>query len=478
MEQLSLNSKTRIFSAKNVTKYWKNYQLTSNTSNFTDPYFPHNDYSIFSQDENGEYLDKIDGEHYSKLLNDGREYEWKKPSEIFGEHNRVLLFEDKIEPNDIKQGGVGDCYFVSALAAISEFPNLIYQIFRTKEINPKGFYEIILFIDGEWQIVFVDDYFPVTKGTNLLSFAGSVGNELWVLLLEKAWAKVNGGYSNIHGGSSKDVFLVYTGFASLFLPHYGLPIDELWNVIKMADDSNKIMCAESRGHNLGNEGIVAHHVYSLISAKSKVQDGQELRLLKLRNPWGFLEWNGHWSDSSPLWTEELKQYFQVEVKDDGIFYMNLNDYNLMFDATHICHVMYNSNVKSFKVNSDSIKIPQIFNLTITEPAQVSISIVSKNWRFNRELKGKTRPFTLFIAKYNQETSTFSQLLGEYSTFCELESSRFLTEGLYTFWVYCDYNHCQYPKPEFYSVIFFSPAKYRVNQITDTNFEIIKEMIIG
>jgi calpain-15 len=30
-------------------------------------------------------------------------------------------------------------------------------------------------------------------------------------------------------------------------------------------------------------------------------------LLNLRNPWGNFEWDGNWSDSSPLWTEEIKQ---------------------------------------------------------------------------------------------------------------------------------------------------------------------------
>ncbi len=36
MEQLSLNSKTGVFSAQNITKYWKNQQLTLNASIFTD----------------------------------------------------------------------------------------------------------------------------------------------------------------------------------------------------------------------------------------------------------------------------------------------------------------------------------------------------------------------------------------------------------------------------------------------------------
>ena len=31
--------------------------------------------------------------------------------------------------------------------------------------------------------------------------------------------------------------------------------------------------------------------------------GKTVKLLKLRNPWGFEEWNGAWSKKSGLWTE-------------------------------------------------------------------------------------------------------------------------------------------------------------------------------
>jgi hypothetical protein len=50
-------------------------------------------------------------------------------------------------------------------------------------------------------------------------------------------------------------------------------------------------------------GLVAGHAYTLVSAK---QTSKGDRLVKLRNPWGSMEWTGDWSDSSPLWTEEMQ----------------------------------------------------------------------------------------------------------------------------------------------------------------------------
>ena len=89
------------------------------------------------------------------------------------------------------------------------------NLFKTKSINKDGFYEIKLYIDGRPQIVIVDDYLPIEKSTRQPCYAQSKGNELWVMLLEKAWAKVNGGYANIISGLPCEALEFLTGFGSL-----------------------------------------------------------------------------------------------------------------------------------------------------------------------------------------------------------------------------------------------------------------------
>ena len=46
----------------------------------------------------------------------------------------------------------------------------------------------------------------------VLYFAKPNSFELWTLLLEKAWAKVNSGYANIISGCASEVFRVFTSF--------------------------------------------------------------------------------------------------------------------------------------------------------------------------------------------------------------------------------------------------------------------------
>jgi hypothetical protein len=54
---------------------------------------------------------------------------WKRIPELIRNQNPVL-FDTKIEPSDVITGHEGDCYFLSSLAALAEFPDIIKKIFR------------------------------------------------------------------------------------------------------------------------------------------------------------------------------------------------------------------------------------------------------------------------------------------------------------------------------------------------------------
>lgn len=53
--------------------------------------------------------------------------EWCRPADFL--KGSYEVFEGAIEPRDIKQGKLGDCYLLSALCAISEYPFIIKRIF-------------------------------------------------------------------------------------------------------------------------------------------------------------------------------------------------------------------------------------------------------------------------------------------------------------------------------------------------------------
>ena len=69
------------------------------------------------------------------------------------------VFYDKIEKEDIIQGSLGDCYFLSAIASLSKYPNLIEKLFFFKEKSDEHCYGCYFRINGIWKLVLLDDFF-------------------------------------------------------------------------------------------------------------------------------------------------------------------------------------------------------------------------------------------------------------------------------------------------------------------------------
>ena len=103
-----------------------------------------------------------------------------------------------------------------ALASLAEMPHLVERLFITQRYNEEGLYRLKICKNGEWMEVTVDDYFPCSIEGGPL-FSRSNGNELWVLLLEKAYAKIKAkGFGKIFETSADGVGTV--SYTHLTLP--------------------------------------------------------------------------------------------------------------------------------------------------------------------------------------------------------------------------------------------------------------------
>ena len=154
------------------------------------------------------------------------DFQWKRLSEI---KQNFKLAETPISTEAITTSINGNKKLLSYLHVLSQCPELITEKFRVNEFNTLGYYEVILFIDGQWQIVIVDDYVPWNG--DFVS-ARPFDNEIWLVLLEKAWAKVNGGYAFIK--QEEIPFSVISGCLSKQYPNevniepyiYNVPIEK------------------------------------------------------------------------------------------------------------------------------------------------------------------------------------------------------------------------------------------------------------
>ena len=200
---------------------------------------------------------------------------------------------------------------------------------------------------SDFRYVLIDNYFPfVTEndGKNNFCFGSSFKKELWVSLFEKAWAKINGCYARIGcGGKCYEAFDVLTGAYSELIKireSGGDTKEILWNKLKDAKDNSYNICAGTRLLGIfENIGLISNHAYNVINIYNIKYEGKNIKLIKLRNPWGEKEFNGAWSDNSFMWNEELKRLVNFEgIRDEGIFYMSFEDFIKYFSLVEILKI--------------------------------------------------------------------------------------------------------------------------------------------
>ena len=126
-------------------KIYLNQPLYKGRTPFTDSYFPPEISSLCETDSNGDWIlppdaipDDVDGWENIKFC---------RAKEIFDTEN-YQVFHNGIDPDDILQGSLGDCYFLSAIGALCKFPKLIEKLFYIKEKSKENCYGVYLFING------------------------------------------------------------------------------------------------------------------------------------------------------------------------------------------------------------------------------------------------------------------------------------------------------------------------------------------
>jgi predicted transcriptional regulator len=137
---------------------------------------------------------------------------WRRFSEVYPNSD---IFGAGISPFNIFQGGFGTCYFLVGLSTLAERPQRIRDLFIWDTINDHKVYVCTLLFRGRWKTIYVDEYFPLPR--NEYSARGARGcsigakGQMWVSLLEKAWAKLYGSYFRVEGGYTEEGLHDLTG---------------------------------------------------------------------------------------------------------------------------------------------------------------------------------------------------------------------------------------------------------------------------
>lgn len=185
--------------------------------------------ALFAHEKNGEYFTR--GQFANKTI------EWKRPFSIISEPH--FIDGQQVNRDGISQGHLSDCWLISAISTLTLKPKLFHKVvpmqsFHTEYAGKKGppppppstsssdhslfegIFRFHFYQYGEWISVVIDDYLPTLN--DRLIFAHSKKGEFWLALLEKAYAKLNGGYETLNGGNSSEAFVDLTGKLAGIVP--------------------------------------------------------------------------------------------------------------------------------------------------------------------------------------------------------------------------------------------------------------------
>ena len=353
-------------------------ELVKETDMFSDP--------DFDPDKNGPQLMYYSGEPPAPGYTDPARVEWRRPREWAP---NSAFFSGGISSNDVVQGALGDCWFIGALSTLATRDKLLCGSIRRltsgdliktkldvvglgKGVYPpifhpfaqKGLYCLKFFVNSGWRYVIIDDRLAVHTGQNNLVFAHCLNpDEIWVPLIEKAYAKIFGSYEALNSGLIDDALVDMTGLVAekmklKRIKGNSAKLEEFWNKIWNFRKNKTLMGCSIEGHTEGEvrwdgerTGLLSGHAYSLVDVlhyeEPSGPDGV-YRLLRIRNPWGKMEWIGPWANGS----DELSDYkdgvmkevnklgpdekFDPFDRNDGTFLMEILDWSEIYHNVFAC----------------------------------------------------------------------------------------------------------------------------------------------
>ncbi|XP_003498098.1 calpain-3 isoform X5 [Cricetulus griseus] len=270
---------------------------------------------------------------------------WKRPKEIC-ENPRFII--GGANRTDICQGDLGDCWFLAAIACLTLNERLLFRVIPHDQSfteNYAGIFHFQFWRYGDWVDVVIDDCLP-TYNNQLVFTKSNHRNEFWSALLEKAYAKLHGSYEALKGGNTTEAMEDFTGGVTEFFEIKDAPSD-MYKIMRKAIERGSLMgCSIDTIVPVQYEtrmacGLVKGHAYSVTGLEEALFKGEKVKLVRLRNPWGQVEWNGSWSDGWKDWSfvdKDEKARLQHQVTEDGEFWMSYDDFVYHFTKLEICNL--------------------------------------------------------------------------------------------------------------------------------------------
>ncbi|XP_078239967.1 calpain-14 [Pogona vitticeps] len=266
--------------------------------------------------------------------------QWKRPYEL---HKAPVFSSANKKRLALCQGVIEDCWFLAAVEALTFHQDILFKVVPQNQSFERkkyaGIFHFKFWHFGEWVDVVVDDRLPVNEEGHLVFLSSVYKNLFWGALLEKAYAKLCGSYEDLQIGQVSEALVDFTGGVNMTIKLAEAPPD-LWEIMTRATYSRSLMGCQTHAAPVRvlPNGLVAGHAYTVTGIRKVTCKHGPENLVRLRNPWGKVEWKGDWSDSSGKW-ELLSPKEKILLRrnsDDGEFWMSLQDFQAHFVYLMIC----------------------------------------------------------------------------------------------------------------------------------------------
>ncbi len=202
-------------------------------------------------------------------------------SMVYKDYSSHVLFSDNgPSADDIKQGYLGDCYFLSTLSSVAKVNQ---NVIRQSVVDlGDGTYAVQFNKNGAKIFVRVDGQLPTWYNQLAYADQGAQGS-IWVAIMEKAFAEFRTGgnaYGSLEGGWMEEVYEAL-----------GKHSNDLWSAASgnalLTWMQQQLAAGKSVTMAVGNvpagAPLIGEHAY-MVDAVMK--DAKGNMTLRLRNPWG------------------------------------------------------------------------------------------------------------------------------------------------------------------------------------------------
>ncbi|CAG9317152.1 unnamed protein product [Blepharisma stoltei] len=221
-------------------------------------------------------------------------------------------------------------------------------------------------------------------------------------------------------------------------------------------------------------GLVMGHAYAVIDTKEVTSRRGKEQILQIRNPWGNQEWKGDWSDSSDLWTPQLKKQCGWSNSDDGTFWIPFEDFAQYFVNVTICRVHDNYYYEGLHHTQGQGQFA-VYKVTLSKPGSTYfITTQVDERRFNEEDGYQFSPARIIVGKLNQrKQGGKGRRLTFISGFCDIMQRDIWTMNeleVGTYLVYVQMDWIQDVTEDYgFSVYSESPVKLEDVTFQEKNF---------